>query len=89
MKKYEIIILYMSILTIFIQSKDSFLFSVIIPIYNTGRYLNESLNSLLNQTIGFENIQVILVNDGSSDETKYICRAYKKLYQENTVIFII
>ena len=73
----------MSILTIFIQSKDSFLFSVIIPIYNTGRFLNESLNSILNQTIGYENIQLILVNDGSSDETEKICRAYKKIYHEN------
>lgn len=68
-----------------IYSKYSFLFSVIIPTYNTGKYLNDSINSLLNQTIGFKNIQIIIVNDGSIDETKKICSEYKKVYQKNIV----
>ena len=59
-----------------------FLFSVIIPIYNCGRYLDESIGSIINQTIGLENIQIILVNDGSLDNkqsTKYwieLCQWY-------------
>ena len=43
-------------------------------IYNTGRYLNESISSILNQTVGYQNIQIILVNDGSSDNSEEIWR---------------
>ena len=64
-------------------SSNSFLFSVIIAIYNTGRYLDDSIGSLLNQTIGFENIQIILVNDGSSDNSEEICLRYKEKYIKN------
>ena len=37
-------------------------FSVIIPVYNVGKYLEECLESLLNQTL--ENIEIICINDG-------------------------
>ena len=48
--------------------------SVVIPIYNTEDYLKETINSVIKQTIGFkENIQLILVNDGSSDNSEKIC----------------
>lgn len=43
--------------------------SVIIPIYNTGKKLRRCLKSIEYQTIGIENIEVILVNDCSNDET--------------------
>ena len=62
-----------------------FLFSVIIPIYNCGRYLDESIGSIINQTIGLENIQIILVNDGSLDNTEEICLRYKKKYFKNII----
>ena len=62
-----------------------FKFSVIIAIYNTGRYLNDSIGSLLNQTIGFENIQVILINDGSTDNSEEICLMYHKKYYKNII----
>ena len=64
---------------------NEFLFSVIISIYNTGRYLNQSIESILNQTINPEKIQIILVNDGSIDETEEICQRYKKKYKENII----
>ena len=70
-----------------INSEDSFLFSVIISIYNTGRYLNECICSLINQTIGFSNIQLILVNDGSKDNSEDICLYYKNLYEGNIVYY--
>ena len=47
---------------------NCFTFSVIMAIYNTGRYLDDSIGSLLNQTINFNEIQIILVNDGSIDQ---------------------
>lgn len=63
-----------------------FKFSVIIPIYNVEKYLEETILSVVNQTIGFEkNIQMILVNDGSPDNSKEICQKYKKLYPNNVI----
>ena len=61
-----------------------FLFSVIIPVYNVEDYLAETLDSVINQTIGFEkNIQIILVNDGSPDDSEKICLSYKEKYPDN------
>ena len=48
--------------------------SVIIPVYNVERYLEECLNSLQHQT--YTDIEVILVNDGSTDNSKTICERY-------------
>ncbi len=59
-------------------------FSVIIPIYNVELYLAETVNSVIDQTIGFEeNIQIILVNDGSPDNSERICKEYARAYPEN------
>ena len=69
---------------LFLYSK-CFRFSVIISIYNTGRYLDDSIGSLLNQTIGFKNIQVILINDGSDDDSEIICLKYKKEFPSNII----
>jgi glycosyltransferase involved in cell wall biosynthesis len=43
--------------------------SVIIPCYNVERYIQQCIESVLNQTIGFENIQLILIDDASTDST--------------------
>ena len=67
------------------QNSKCYIFSVIISIYNTGRYLDESIGSLLNQTIGFKNIQIILVNDGSTDISENICLKYKEKYDKNII----
>lgn len=60
--------------------------SIIIPIYNTEMYLEDAINSVINQTIGFENIQLILVNDGSKDNSEEICLKYRNIY--NNVIYL-
>ena len=60
-------------------------FSVIMAIYNTGRYLDKSIGSLLNQTIGYKEIQIILINDGSTDNSEEICLKYQKLYSNNVI----
>ena len=82
---YNIFIFNLLIFIINGNNNDTiFLFSVIISIYNTGKYLNDSINSLLNQTIGFEkNIQLILVNDGSTDNSEDICLKYMNEYPKN------
>lgn len=70
------------------NSKHSKLFSVIIACYNCQDYLDDAINSLLNQTLTFkEHIQVILVNDGSTDNTEEICQKYLKQYSENIIYF--
>ena len=48
--------------------------SVIIPVYNVENYLEECLKSVQTQT--YTNIEVILVNDGSTDKSKLICERY-------------
>lgn len=78
--------LFIFIIFISIDKKILYIISVIIPIYNVGRYLNDSINSLFNQTIVFENIQIILVNDGSLDQSKSICLEYSKKYKN--IIYI-
>ena len=74
------------ILIILISYENCFLISVIMAIYNTGRYLNDSIGSLINQTINFnKKIQVILVNDGSTDDSEMICLKYSRIYQNNII----
>ena len=80
-KAYPLFIFFFYLLSF----KKCFLFSIIMPIYNVARYLDESIGSLINQTIDFKNIQIILVNDGSTDNTEEICLKYKKTYQENII----
>lgn len=64
----------------------SFKISVVMPLYNVEKYLNEAIDSIINQPIGFEDsIQLILVNDGSPDNLDAICREYKELYPNNIV----
>ena len=47
------------------------LISVIVPIYNVEEYINKSVRSIVNQT--YENLEIILVDDGSSDGCPQIC----------------
>ena len=61
-------------------------FSVVIPVYHVADYLAETLDSVISQDIGFtEHIQVILVNDGSPDDSESICLSYQKRYPHNIV----
>lgn len=51
--------------------------SVIIPVYNTGTILNDTIKSILNQT--FSDFELLLINDGSTDESGILCDKYQKL----------
>lgn len=61
-------------------------FSVVMAVYNVEKYLREAVDSLIHQTIGFSHIQVILVDDGSTDKSGSICDEYKKKYPENVIV---
>ena len=61
--------------------------SIIVPIYNTSRYLKKCLDSIVNQSL--KEIEIILINDGSTDGSEAICQNYLKdarvsyLYKKN------
>ena len=73
------------VLIVILSPFKCYIFSVIIAVYNTGRYLDDSIGSLLNQTINYTNIQIILVNDGSTDNSEEICLKYQKEYSKNII----
>lgn len=52
--------------------------SVIVPVYNVENYLEKCLNSLVNQTL--KDLEVIIVNDGSTDDSLKIAKKYEKKY---------
>ena len=58
--------------------------SVIVPVYNTGKYLENCITSIINQT--FKNIELILVDDGSKDNSGTICDEWR---QKDTRISVI
>ena len=69
------------------DSNKRFKFSIITAVYNTEEYLAECIESVLNQSIGFlDNIQLILVNDGSTDLSSEICLQYQEKYPENIIV---
>lgn len=65
-----------------------FKFSVLMPIYNVEKYLVDAIDSLINQTIGFEeNIELVIVDDGSPDNSKDIALKYQEKYPNNIKVF--
>lgn len=50
------------------------LITVIVPVYNVEKYLNKCVDSIINQT--YQNLEIILVDDGSTDRSGTICDAY-------------
>ncbi len=65
------------------------LISIIIPVYNVEKYLSNCIDSVIGQT--YKNIEIILIDDGSTDGSKRICEEYQKkdsriryMYEENS-----
>ena len=58
--------------------------SIIIPIYNAEKYLNDCIESILKQT--FKKFEIILVDDGSTDSSGLICNDYRK--KDSRIIYI-
>ncbi len=63
--------------------KNDCLFSFVIAVYNVEKYLADAIDSLINQTIGFDSIQIVLVDDGSEDQSLAVCRQYANKYPGN------
>lgn len=64
--------------------KNKPLVSIVVPVYNAKKYLNKCLNSLYSQT--YKNIEIIIVNDGSSDGSGEIIDSFYKRNRSNTVV---
>lgn len=62
------------------------LVSVIVPLYNSERTLERTVKSILNQN--FSNIEVLLIDDGSTDESPYICDRLSKEYKQIRTVHI-
>ena len=58
--------------------------SVIVPVYNVEKYITRCLTSLINQTL--DDLEIILVNDGSTDNSVAIIREYKR--QHDNIILV-
>lgn len=64
-----------------------FAFSMVIAVYNAAEYLAETIESILLQDMGFQkNIQIVLVDDGSTDNSLEICNYYAERYSGNIVV---
>lgn len=58
--------------------------SIVVPVYNVADYLHYAIESLIKQT--YQNFEIILVNDGSTDGSPLLCEDYAKQY-ENIHVF--
>lgn len=64
--------------------EKNLLVSIIIPIYNAGKYINKCVESILNQT--YKNVEIILINDGSKDDSLDILKELEKEHQ-NIIVY--
>ncbi|WP_067044287.1 CDP-glycerol glycerophosphotransferase family protein [Methanobrevibacter sp. YE315] len=69
------------------DNDNSFIFSIVMAIYNTQEYLKEAIDSIIYQSLDFkENTQLVLVNDGSEDDSLDIALEYQKKFPNNIVV---
>ena len=60
------------------------LISVVLPVYNGMEYIDDCINSLIKQT--YDNIEILIVNDGSTDGTKNLLEKYSKIDKRIKII---
>lgn len=62
--------------------------SVIVPCYNVSEYLDQCMEHLLKQTIGLENIEIILVDDASTDNgaTLHLLKLYEQQFPDTIIL---
>lgn len=65
-----------------------YLISIICPTYNCEKYIERTIKSLINQNIGFENLELILVDDCSTDSTRDIIKRYSDKFENINHYFL-
>lgn len=68
------------------MSEYKYKFSIVTAVYNVELFVAETIESIIAQDIGFENVQLILVDDGSPDNSGAICDEYAAKYPDNIVV---
>ena len=58
--------------------------SVIVPVYNGEKYLDRCISSIVNQT--YKHLEIIIVDDGSTDNSGYICEKWKEKDERIVVV---
>ena len=58
--------------------------SVIVPVYNTVKYLKQCVNSLIEQT--YHNLEILLIDDGSTDDSGALCDWFANKYSQIQVL---
>lgn len=74
--------------TEFLINKGKYRLSIVIPAFNCETYIRDTLDSLINQTLNFNTIEVIIVDDCSEDNTPQIIREYSEKYNNITAFFL-
>lgn len=69
-----------------VTDANEFEASIIMAVYNVEPFIREAVDSLLVQMIGFDRIQLIMVDDGSTDGSGAICDEYAALYPSNIIV---
>ncbi len=67
------------------MEKSNYKISIIMPVYNVERYLPACLDSIINQTL--EGIEIVVVNDGTKDNSLSILEEYQKRYPDRMKVF--
>ena len=63
---------------------EKYKISVVVTVFNVERYLDDCIQSILNQS--YKNLEIILINDGSTDRSLEICKYYEK--KDSRIILI-
>ena len=66
------------------EEKKSYVLSAIVLVYNGLPYLEECINSLVNQTL--DNMEILLMNDASTDDSLSVCKKFEKMYDNVRLI---
>lgn len=66
----------------------TFKISVVMPVYNAEKELNAAIDSIINQSLGFENIELIIVDDCSTDNSRNIISDYANEYDNIVPVFL-
>lgn len=67
---------------------NKYLITIIMPIYNSETYLSKTIDSIIKQSIGFNNIELILVDDKSTDDSRNIIQDYALRYNNIVPIYL-